>query len=51
MVISKKTIIFQSFRGGGGSNIFKGGSKFFQGGGGGGAGGPNANFYRNSYNL
>ena len=46
MVISKKTIIFtrfkrvQHFSGGGGA-------KFFQGGG----GGPNANFYRNPYNL
>ena len=45
MVISKKSIIFQGFRG---SNIFQGGggSKFFQGG-----GGPSANFYRNPYNL
>ena len=45
MVISKKTITFQGFRGG--SNIF-------QGGGGGptfSRGGPNANFYRNPYNL
>ena len=35
MVISKKSIIFQGFRG---SNIFQGGggSKFFQGAGGGG---------------
>ena len=34
MVISKKSIIFQGFRG---SNIFQGGgSNFFQGGGGGG---------------
>ena len=33
MVISKKSIIFQGFRG---SNIFQGGgSKFFKGGGGG----------------
>ena len=31
MVISKKVIIFQGFRG---SNIFQGGSNFFQGGGG-----------------
>ena len=30
MVISKKTIIFQGFRGGGG-NIYQGGSSFFQG--------------------
>ena len=30
-----------------GSNIFQGGSNFFQGG----WGGPNAIFYRNSYNL
>ena len=46
MVISKKTIIFQGFRGvpifsrGGGSNLFRGGG-----------GGPNANFYGNGYNL
>ena len=46
MVISKKSIIFQAFRG---SNIFQGvGSNFFQGGGG---GGQSANFYRNPYNL
>ena len=31
------------------SIIFQGGSNFFPGGGGG--GGPNANFYRNQYNL
>ena len=45
MVISKKTIIFQGFRGG----------RFSGGGGGGGgrdvSGGPNANFYRSPYNL
>ena len=39
----------------GGSNFsrFPGGSNFFPGGGGGGGGqgGPNANFYRNPYNL
>ena len=40
MVISKKTIIFQGFRGGGGGNIFQTESSFFQGG-------LNANFYRN----
>ena len=38
MVISKKTILFQGFRG----------SPTFSRGGG---GGPNANFYRNPYNL
>ena len=43
MVISKKTIIFQGFRG---VPTFSRGSNFFQGRGGGG-GGPNANFYRN----
>ena len=45
MVISKKSIIFQGFRG---SNILQGGggSNFFQGG-----GGPSAYFYRNPYNL
>ena len=45
MVISKKTIIFQGFRGvptfsrwgGGGSQLFPGG--------------PNANFYRNGYRV
>ena len=47
MVISKKTIFFQGFRGG--SKFSKGGSNFFQGGGGGGV--PSANFYRNPYNL
>ena len=36
MVISKKTIIFHGFRGGGGQHL---------------PGGPNANFYRNPYNL
>ena len=46
MVISKKSIIFQAFRG---SNIFQGGSISFHGGGGG--GGPSANFYRNPFNL
>ena len=47
MVISKKTIIFQGFRGvpifsrgGGGSNLFQGRG-----------GGPNAYFYGNGYNL
>ena len=49
MVISKKNIIFQAFRG---SNIFRGGG----GGGGpsisrGGGGVPSANFYRNPFNL
>ena len=44
MVISKKTINFQGFRGG---PTFSRGSNFFQGGG----GGPNNNFYRNPYNL
>ena len=44
MVISKKSIIFQGFRG---SNIFQGGgSNFFKGG-----GGQSGNFYRNPYNL
>ena len=49
MVISKKTIIFQGFRG---VPIFsrRGGPTCSRGGGGGG-GGPNANFYRNGYNL
>ena len=46
MVISKKSIIFQGFRG---SNIFQGGGvQLFPGGGG---GVPSANFYRNPYNL
>ena len=36
MVISKKSIIFQGFRG---SNIFQGGGPTFSGGGGGGGGG------------
>ena len=46
MVISKKTIIFQGFRG---SNIFQGGGgpNFSRGGG----GVPSANFYRNPYNF
>ena len=46
MVISKKTIIFQGFRG---VPIFskRGGVQLVPGGG----GGPNANFYRNGYNL
>ena len=45
MVISKKSIIFQGFRG---SNIFQGGGgPTFSGRG----GGPSANFYRNPYNL
>ena len=39
MVISKKTIIFQ------GQNLPGGVSSFFQ------SGGPNANFYRNPYNV
>ena len=46
MVISKKSIIFQGFRG---SNIFQGGGggpNFSRGG-----GGPSSNFYRNPYNL
>ena len=42
MVISKKTIIFQGFRGG---PTFARGVQLFP------VGGPNANFYRNSYNL
>ena len=42
MVISKKTIIFQDFRGG---PTFAGGSNLLP------VGGPNANFYRNPYNL
>ena len=42
MVISKKTISFQGFRGG---------PTFSRGGGGGGPTCPNANFYRNSFNL
>ena len=46
MVISKKTIISLGLRGG--PTFFRGGggagSNFFQGG-------PNANFYRNPYNL
>ena len=46
MVISTKTIIFQGFRGGPTFSREGGGrSNFFQGG------GPNANFYRNPYNL
>ena len=49
MVISKKTITFQGFRVGPTFSRGGGGSNFFQGGGGG--GGPNANFYRNPYNL
>ena len=45
MVISKKSIIIQGFRG---SNIFQGGGvQIFPGGG----GVPSANFYRNPYNL
>ena len=39
MIMSKKTIIFQGFRG-----LIRGGSNFFQGG-------SNANFFRNGYNL
>ena len=42
MVISKKTILFQGFRGS---------PTFSRGGGGGVQWGPNANFYRNPYNL
>ena len=42
MVNSKKTIIFKGFRGGRGVQHFPGG---------GGVQGPNANFYRNPYNL
>ena len=42
MVISKKTIIFQGFRGG---PTFSRGPKNFPGG------GSNANFYRNPYNF
>ena len=45
MVISKKTIIFQGFRG---VPIFsRGGIQLVPGEG----GGPNANFYGNGYNL
>ena len=44
MVISKKTIIFQGFRG---VPIFSRGDPTCPGGG----GGPNANFYGNGYNL
>ena len=44
MVISKKSIIFQGFRG---SDIFQGGGPTFSRGG----GGPSANFDRNPYNL
>ena len=45
MVISKKTIFFQGFRGG--STFSRGGGvQLFPGG-----GGQNANFYRNSYSL
>ena len=47
MVISKKTIIFQGFRG---VPIFSRGDPTCSGGWGGG-GGPNANFYGNGYNL
>ena len=49
MYITEQTILFQGSRGdptfsrGGGSNFFPEG--------GGGGGGPNANFYRNPYNL
>ena len=46
MVILKKTIIFYGFRGGGGQHL-PGGPTFSRGGG----GGPDANFYRNPYNL
>ena len=45
MVISKKTIIFQGFRG---VPIFSRGDPTCPRGGG---GGPNANFYGNGYNL
>ena len=41
MVISKKTIVFQGFRGG---TTFARGVQLFPGG-------PNANFYRNPYNV
>ena len=44
MVISKKIIIFQGFRGG--PTFSRGGGPTFSRG-----GGPNANFYRNPYNL
>ena len=43
MVLLQRTIFSQGSRGG---PTFPGG-----GGGGGGGGGPNANFYRNLYNL
>ena len=46
MVIAKKSINFQGFRG---SKIFQGGPTFF--GRGGGGGGPSAYFFRNPYNL
>ena len=42
MVISKKTIIVQGFREG--PTFTRGGPTFFKGD-------PNANFYRNGYNL
>ena len=44
MVISKKTIIFQGFRGVTTFSRGGGGVQLFQGG-------LNANFYRNGYNL
>ena len=49
-LILQFTEVVQSLYFRGGSNFFqgRGGSNFFQGGGG---GGPNANFYRNPYNL
>ena len=45
MVISKKYIISKGFRGG--PTLSRWGVQLFPGG----AGGPNANFYRNPYNL
>ena len=42
MVISKKTITFKKFQRG--SNIYQGGVQLFQRD-------PNANFYRDGYNL
>ena len=46
--ITEKTILFQGSRGGPTFSVGGGGVQLFPGGGG---GGPNANFYRNPYNL
>ena len=48
MVISKKLLFSKDSEG---VQLFQGGELFRGGGGGGGGGGPNANFYRNPYNL